>query len=189
MTMTIRYVAAAVGAALLAGCGVGQAVKDSTVDAAKWAFTTQVKAMNVDLVSRSALNTDGQGKSLSTVVRLYQLKSPQAFEQMDYADFQNDDLDRLQADLLATKDVVLRPDTAASISEPMDEDADYVGVVAFFRRADAPAVWKVVLPRKQWKDTDPVKIVVNDNVLEVIGTKPARVTSPAPQRGAPPAAG
>ncbi|MGY6153071.1 hypothetical protein [Paraburkholderia graminis] len=33
----------------LSGCGAAQAVGDGTVDAAKWAFTTQVKTMNVDL--------------------------------------------------------------------------------------------------------------------------------------------
>ncbi len=111
-------------------------MKDGTVDVAKWAFATQVKTMNVDIVSRASLNTNEAGQSLSTVVRVYQLKTPQAFEQLDYTQLQTNDPDALKADLLAAKDVVLRPDASASISEPMNGDAEYVGIVAFFRKPD-----------------------------------------------------
>ncbi|WP_025601074.1 type VI secretion system lipoprotein TssJ [Burkholderia sp. WSM2230] len=169
----------------LAGCGVGQTVKDSTVDAAKWAFTTQVKTMNVDLVSRSSLNANGDGQSLSTVVRIYQLKTPQTFQQLDYQQLQTSDLDALKADLLATKDVVLRPDASASISEPMNGDAQYVGVVAFFRNAGSDATWKLVIPKKQWKKTDPVKIEARDNTLNLVGTTDDTIRRNAPQQSLP----
>ncbi|MBV8157604.1 MAG: type VI secretion system lipoprotein TssJ, partial [Dyella sp.] len=85
-------------AALLAGCGAGQAVKDGTVDAAKWAFTTQVKTMNIDLAGRSSLNASGAGQSLSTVVRVYQLKTAESFEQLSYAQLQENDRELLKAD-------------------------------------------------------------------------------------------
>jgi len=153
-------------ATLTAGCGVGQAVKDSTVEAAKWAFTTQVKTMNLDLVSRPALNTDAAGKSLSTVVRVYQLKTAQPFAELSYAQLQANDLASLQADLLGTRDVILRPEASVSLSEPMHADAEYVGVVAFFRQPLPSAVWKLVLPKAQWKATDPVRVTVRDSTLE-----------------------
>ncbi|WER50127.1 type VI secretion system lipoprotein TssJ [Cupriavidus sp. WKF15] len=156
-------------ATLIAGCGVGQAVKDSTVEAAKWAFTTQVKTMNLDLVSRSSLNTSGAGQSLSTVVRVYQLKTPQVFEQLSYVQLQTNDLESLKPDLLATRDVILRPDASVSLSEPMHADAEYVGVVALFRNAGKETVWKLVVPKKQWKKTDPVKIEVRDSTLQLAG--------------------
>ncbi|MDR6468856.1 type VI secretion system protein VasD [Paraburkholderia graminis] len=167
------------------GCGVGQAVTDSTVDAAKWAFTTQVKTMNVDLVSRSSLNANGDGQSLSTVVRIYQLKTPQTFQQLDYQQLQTNDLDALKADLLATKDVVLRPDASASISEPMNGDAQFVGVVAFFRNAGKDATWKLVIPKKQWKKTDPVKIEARDNTLNLMGASDDTIRRNAPQQSVP----
>ncbi|HEX3635238.1 MAG TPA: type VI secretion system lipoprotein TssJ, partial [Paraburkholderia sp.] len=88
MMRILRIGATALIILAIAGCGVGQAVKDGTVDAAKWAFTTQVKTMNMDLVSRSSLNANGAGQSLSTVVRIYQLKTPQAFQQLDYTQLQ-----------------------------------------------------------------------------------------------------
>ncbi|WP_432260373.1 type VI secretion system lipoprotein TssJ [Cupriavidus sp. TMH.W2] len=153
----------------LAGCGVGQTVKDGTVEAAKWAFTTQVKTMNLDLASRASLNPSGAGQSLSTVVRVYQLKSPQTFEQLSYAQLQANDLESLKPDLLASRDVVLRPDTSVSLSEPMHADTEYVGVVALFRSPDKDAIWKLLVPKQQWKKTDPVKIEVRDSALQLAG--------------------
>ncbi|SDD06923.1 type VI secretion system protein VasD [Cupriavidus sp. YR651] len=167
MRRQLQNGAVALVATLIAGCGVGQAVKDSTVEAAKWAFITQVKTMNLDLVSRSSLNTNGAGQSLSTVVRVYQLKTPQAFEQLSYAQLQANDLELLKVDLLATKDVVLRPDASVSLAEPMHVDAEYVGVVALFRNPDKEAVWKLVIPRKQWRETDPVRIEIRDSTLQL----------------------
>ena len=154
----------------IAGCGVAQSVKTGTVDAAKWAFTTQIKTMNLDLVSRPSLNTSGGGQSLSTVLRVYQLKTPQAFEQLDYAQLQSNDLDALKPDLLGTTDVVLRPNASASISEPMDDNAEFVAVVAFFRDNGRDSTWRLLIPKKQWKVTDPVKVEVRDNSLQLAGT-------------------
>jgi type VI secretion system protein VasD len=162
----ISIAALAILTVALSGCGVGQAVQGSTVDAAKWAFTTQVKTMNLDLISRSSLNPNGTGQPLSTVVRIYQLKKAQTFEKLDYTRLQTNDLAALKADVLTTKDVVLRPDSNASVSIAMNEKAEYVGIVAFFRSAGTNSTWKLVVPKKQWKRTDPVKIEVQENTLQ-----------------------
>jgi type VI secretion system protein VasD len=185
MMRQLRTAATVLAILTSAGCGVGQAVKDSTVDAAKWAFTTQIKTMNVDLVSRSSLNANGAGQSMSTVVRIYQLKTPQAFQQLDYTQLQTNDLDALKADLLATKDVVLRPDASTSVSEPMNSAAQYVGVVAFFRNAGKDSTWKLVIPKKQWKNTDPVKIEARDNTLNLVDATDDRIRRNAPQQSVP----
>ncbi|MDR3388979.1 type VI secretion system lipoprotein TssJ [Paraburkholderia sp.] len=185
MMRQLRTAATVLAILTSAGCGVGQAVKDSTVDAAKWAFTTQIKTMNVDLVSRSSLNANGAGQSMSTVVRIYQLKTPQAFQQLDYTQLQTNDLDALKADLLATKDVVLRPDASTSVSEPMNSAAQYVGVVAFFRNAGKDSTWKLVIPKKQWKNTDPVKIEARDNTLNLVDATDDTIRRNAPQQSVP----
>lgn len=170
---------------VMAGCGVAQAVGDGTVDAAKWAFTTQVKTMNVDLSGRASLNADVQGQSLSTVVRFYQLKDATTFAQLNYAQLQSDDLNLLRTDLLATKDVVLRPGASASVAVPMNPDAQVVGVVAFFREPVQDRTWKLAIQKKQWKKTDPVKLEVNGNelVLADADSQPAR--HEAPQQAIP----
>jgi type VI secretion system protein VasD len=169
-----------------AGCGVAQTVGDGTVDAAKWAFTTQVKTMNVDLTGRASINSDAMGQSLSTVVRFYQLKDAKTFAQLNYAQLQSDDLNLLKADLLATKDVVLRPGASASIDQPMNPDAQVVGVVAFFRDPVQGKEWKLAIQKKQWKKTDPVKIEVNGNELVLVGADSQPVEREAPQQAVPP---
>ncbi len=176
---------AILSAMAMAGCGVAQAVGDGTVDAAKWAFTTQVKTMNVDLTGRTSLNPDAQGQSLSTIVRFYQLKDAKTFAQLDYAQLQSDDLNLLKTDLLATKDVVLRPGASASLAEPMNADAQVVGVVAFFREPVQDRVWKLAVPKKQWKKTDPVKIEVNGNELVLVGADSQPVKHDAPKQAVP----
>lgn len=181
----LRLGMAVLGLLSLAGCGMGQAIKDGTVGAAKWAFTTQVKTMNIDLTSRASLNPNGAGQPLSTVVRIYQLKDMKAFESLDYAQLQSNDLDALKADLLATKDVMLRPSASASVSEPMNEDAEFVGVVAFFRDAGKDATWKLVVPKKQWKKTDPVTIEVKGNTAQLVGSNPEPVKRTAPVQSVP----
>jgi type VI secretion system protein VasD len=167
---------------IFAGCGVGQAVKDGTVDVAKWAFTTQVKTMNLDLIGRSSLNINSGGQSLSTVLRIYQLKTPQAFEQLDYVQLQNNDIDALKADLLGTTDVVLRPNANASISEPMSDDAQYVAVVAFFRDDGRNSTWRLLVPKKQWKKTNPVKVEVRESELQLAGGDAQPIRRQAPQK-------
>ncbi|MDR5735830.1 type VI secretion system lipoprotein TssJ [Caballeronia sp. LZ025] len=169
----------------LAGCGAWQATRDTTVGAAQWLFTTQVKTMNVDLDARAATNETTGGQSLSTVVRLYQLKDSQTFAKLEYVQLQNNDLELLKADLLATRDVIVKPGAAASVSEPMDKDAEYVGVVAFFRSPNSNGVWKVLIPKKQWKDTDPVKVHVANNTLAYEGANPKPVKRDAPQQSTP----
>jgi len=176
---------AILSAVATAGCGVAQAVSDSTVDAAKWAFTTQVKTMNVDLTGRASINSDATGQSLSTVVRFYQLKDAKTFAQLNYAQLQSDDLNLLKADLLATKDVVLRPGASASLAEPMNPDAQFVGVVAFFRDPVQDKEWKLAIQKKQWKKTDPVKIEVNGNELVLVGADSKPVKHEAPQQAVP----
>jgi type VI secretion system protein VasD len=141
--------------------------------------------MNLDLVSRSSLNTSGAGQPLSTVVRVYQLKTPQAFKQLGYAQLQTNDLDALKADLLSTTDIVLLPNANASISEPMNDYAEYVAIVAFFRDDGRDSTWKLVVPKKQWKTTDPVKIEVRDSTLQLAGTNANAVRRHTSQQNAP----
>lgn len=169
----------------LSGCGAAQAVGDGTVDAAKWAFTTQVKTMNVDLSSRALLNADAKGQSLSTVVRFYQLKDARTFEQLNYSELQSNDLNLLKADLLATKDAVLRPGASASLAEPMNPDAQVVGVVAFFREPAQDRLWKLAIQKKQWKKTDPVKIEASGNELVLMGADSSPIKHEAPQQTIP----
>ena len=80
--------------------------------------------------------------------------------------------------------MVLRPAASVSLAEPMQEDCEYVGVAALFRDTGDNAVWKLVIPKKQWKKTDPVKIEARGNVLERVGAAPGALRTQASQLGA-----
>ncbi len=72
----------------------------------------------------------------------------------------------LKADLLGNLEVSLAPGATTKLSAPMPDDAQFVGVVGFFRDQDG-AEWQLVIPKSQWKKTDPVRLVVNGNRLEL----------------------
>jgi type VI secretion system protein VasD len=155
---------------MLAGCGAWQSAKDTTVDATSAVFIAKVKQMNLVLASRDALNQDERGVSLPVVLRIYQLKDSKAFETATYAQLLAGTGDALKPDILARAEVTLGPAATVKLSEPMSDDAQYVGVVAFFRNK-ANAEWQLVIPKAQWKKTDPVQLIVTDNRLELAAAK------------------
>ncbi|KJK24957.1 hypothetical protein UB46_07765 [Burkholderiaceae bacterium 16] len=154
---------------LLAGYGAWQSVKDTTVEATSAVFIAKVKQMDLVIVSRSALNPDERGVSLPIVLRIYQLKDSKAFETATYAQLLAGASDPLKADILGRTEVTLGPAATVRLSEPMADDAQYVGVVAFFRE-QSNAEWQLVIPKARWKKVDPVKLGVTDNRLELEAT-------------------
>ncbi|MBB1630355.1 type VI secretion system-associated lipoprotein [Cupriavidus sp. UME77] len=151
---------------VLAGCGAWQSVKDTTAAAASAVFVAKVKQMNLVIVSRSALNQDERGVSLPVVLRIYQLKDAKAFDTATYAQLLEGAGDPLKTDSLGRTEVTLGPAATVGPSEPMADDAQYVGVVAFFREQSG-AEWQLVIPKARWKKGDPVKLAVTDNRLEL----------------------
>lgn len=139
----------------LTGCGLTQKVSDGTTSVAKAIFYKQVKNLHLDLAARTALNPDEDGMSLATDVWVYQLKDRQAFDKADYAALQSGANTLLSADLLAEKDLWVRPGSTVSLNMPLDEKAQYVALVAQFRSPDARKNdWRLVLARA---DLDPDK--------------------------------
>ncbi|KUZ06890.1 hypothetical protein WI69_14875 [Burkholderia diffusa] len=158
--------AAALTAAMLSGCGAWQSVKNTTVDATRSVFIAKVKQMNLVIESRAALNENEQGQSLPVVLRMYQLKDTKVFEKASYFQVLDDDSTLLKADLLAGMEVTLAPDTTVKLSAPMADDTQVVGVAGLFRDQRG-AEWQLVIPKSQWKKTDPVKLVVTGNRIEL----------------------
>lgn len=153
-------------AALLSGCGMWQSAKETTVDATRAVFTRKVKQMNLVIESRAALNPNERGQSLPVVVRVYQLKDTKAFEQASYSRLLDDDHELLKVDLAGSMEAVLGPGATVKLSAPMADEVQAVGVVGFFRDQDG-ATWQLVITKSQWKKTDPVKLIVTGNQIEL----------------------
>ena len=85
------------------------------------------------------LNRDVSGKSLSVVVRLYQLKQPTEFSKLAFDSLASGrpETELLGADLIEKSEVVVLPGTQHISTEKLSENANYLGVVAFFSPARA----------------------------------------------------
>ncbi len=142
----------------LMGCGVTQSVTDGTKSVFSAFFYKKIKVLHLDFVAREALNTDArESNSLSepVVVRVYQLKERKTFDKTVYQQLLKDDDTQLNADLLATRDVVVKPGGDANLDMPMEANAQFVAVAGLFRHPDmVNNTWKLVIERE---DLDPDK--------------------------------
>jgi type VI secretion system protein VasD len=142
----------------LTGCGVTQSVTEGTKSAFSAIFYKKIKVLHLDFIAREALNTDArESNSLSEplVVRVYQLKERKTFDKTVYQQLLKEDDTQLNADLLATRDMVVKPGGDANLDMPMEADAQFVAVVGLFRHPDmVNNTWKLVIERE---DLDPDK--------------------------------
>lgn len=147
---------------LLSGCGLTQAVTDGTVSATKSIFYKQIKTLHLDFIAREALNTDAteaNSSSQPVLVRVYQLRDDKNFQKTVYQQLAEDGDDALKDDLLASRNVVVKPGTAASLDMPMEKDAKFVAVVGLFRNPDmAKGQWRLVLSREEL-DPDKARVI------------------------------
>lgn len=157
LTKTARWMIPLM-ALILTGCGVTQSVTDGTKSALNSVFYKKIKILHLDFTAREALNTDSrENNSLSepVVVRVYQLKDRKTFDKTVYQQLLQDDASILKDDMLASRNIVVKPGGDASLDMPMEEEAQFVAVVGLFRHPDMTNdTWKQVIKRS---DLDPDK--------------------------------
>lgn len=111
LTKTMRWLLPLL-AFSLAGCGVTQSITEGSKSAFNAVFYKKIKVLHLDFTAREALNTDSREShslSESVVVRVYQLKDRKTFDKTVYQQLLNDGDTLLKVDLLASRDVVLKP--------------------------------------------------------------------------------
>lgn len=151
---------------MLSGCGLTQSVTDGTKSFTKAIFYRQVKTLHLDFVGRAGLNPDDDGTPLATKVWVCQLRDRQAFDKADYSALLSDACQLPESDLLAAKEVWVRPGSQMTFDMPLDKSTQFVAVVAQFRTPDNPREsWRLVLARSDL-DPDKARVVeLNDNRL------------------------
>ncbi|EPL9571251.1 type VI secretion system lipoprotein TssJ [Providencia rettgeri] len=150
----------------LTGCGLTQMVSDGTSNVAKSIFYKQVKVVHLDFVARDALNTDDNGASLSTVIRIYQLKNADSFDNSDYETLFDRDSEILKSSLVAQKDIRIRPGESIAVDMPMEEGAEFVAIAAMFNNPDKITDdWRVVIPKKRLLPNDPRRLVLTEQSM------------------------
>jgi type VI secretion system protein VasD len=161
-TITATLVATSL---LLSACGAWQTVSDSTSGAYHAVFYKQVKVLNVDLTARASVNPDEAMRSTSVAVRLYQLKDRKLFDNASYEDLLKNDKIVLAQDLRDSVGTVVNPGASASVTQPMQPDTEYVGIVAFYREPDSNGTWRRVVPKKKLSADAPLKLELVDREL------------------------
>lgn len=157
---------------LVAGCGLTQRAVDGGSTLAHGIFYKQVKVLHLDLNARAALNTqstDMSGLSLSTMVRVYQLKDRKSMDAADYQGLLNEGDSLLAGDLLDSQRLVVKPDEGAQLNVPLSAEAQYVAVVALFRSPDTENhTWRLLLARDELDPDLPRVIELGDNALHLV---------------------
>ncbi len=124
-------------AALLTACAaldaVGLRKQPDLADALKAPRTVAIKLQAAPL-----LNVDDNGQSLALIARIYKLKQNNAFEQAPFSAFLNPQAEKeaLGADLLEVKEVTLIPGQRLELQEKVSKEANFVGIVALYRKPD-----------------------------------------------------
>ncbi|PXX48822.1 type VI secretion system lipoprotein TssJ [Aquitalea magnusonii] len=162
----------------LAGCGAWQYVKDGSKALTEAVFYPRIKTVKLDVTARAALNPDEQGRSLSVVVRVYQLRDGKAFRAASYEQILGDDKKILGDELLARHDFVLTPDSSYSLDQPLDENAGQIAVVALFRQNGPQTIWRIGLPISVLDNDTPAKLEVKDSQI-LISQLPHPLPQPA----------
>lgn len=142
----------------LTGCGVTQGITDGTKSAFNAIFHKKIKVLRLDFTAREALNTDPRESnplSESVLVRVCQLKDRKTFDKTVYLQLLKEGDTILQADLLACRDVVVKPGGDVNLNMPMEAGTQFVAVAGLFRHPDMVSnTWKLVIQRE---DLDPDK--------------------------------
>ncbi|MGO2335873.1 type VI secretion system lipoprotein TssJ [Providencia sp.] len=150
----------------LTGCGLTQMIGDGTSDVAKSIFYKQIKVVHLDFVAREALNNDDNGTSLSTIIRVYQLKNADSFNNSDYATLFAKDSEVLKSSLLIQKDIRIRPGESISLDMPLEEGAEFVAIAVMFNNPDLITDdWRVVIPKKRLLPDEPRKLVLLEQTM------------------------
>ena len=150
----------------LTGCGLTQMIGDGTSDVAKSIFYKQVKVIHLDFIAREALNNDDSGTSLSTVIRIYQLKNADSFNNSDYATLFAKDSEVLKSALIIQKDIRIRPGESISLDMPLEEGTEFVAVAAMFNNPDLITDdWRVVITKKHLLPDEPRRLVLLDHTM------------------------
>jgi type VI secretion system protein VasD len=109
--------------------------------------SSDTKKWRLVLTSTNALNQDDSGEALPVIVRIYQLKGKDRFQQATFKALWKNDKELLEGDLLDRKELTVHPDTETVLDLDLDakHGAAFFGVMALFRKPDVHS-WKELIP-------------------------------------------
>jgi type VI secretion system protein VasD len=101
------------------------------------------KAMEVEIETSDRVNTDAEGRSLPTLVRLYQLKDLSLLQMAEFTDIWQNAKETLGATLIAVQELTTYPGQVVVQRFERDEKADFLVGVAIFRNPIG-STWRTI---------------------------------------------
>lgn len=127
---TFLGVSAVLSGLLIAGCGATAKLMEP--DPAK---------VSIRINSSTDLNPDMMGRASPIVVRIYELKSDDIFNNADFFALYEQDASILGGDMTGRDEMDIPPGENAAIEKELNIEARYIGVIAAYRDIDN-AVWR-----------------------------------------------
>lgn len=143
-----RGVAALLCGLLLGGCasggGLGKVVDRTLQTVGLREAETGPRTIPIELMAGDNLNAGTGPRGLALVVKVYQLRSAQRFEQAPFEAFLDEAGERaaLGEDLVSVNEIVLTPGARRPLSERVGEETAVLGLVALFQ-APASNRWRL----------------------------------------------
>lgn len=99
----------------------------------------------IDLKVSAALdiNPNAQGRASPVVLRVYQLASPNAFEEADFFQIFEQDSAILGQDMLGREEIIVTPGAVQNLSQEAAPAARYLGVIVAYRETES-SVWRAI---------------------------------------------
>jgi type VI secretion system protein VasD len=121
------------------------------------------------------LNRDNGGRSLSVVVRVYQLRDAKEFQKLIFDTLASGrpESEFLGNELLTMTDLILVPGAEMTTTEPMVDNAKHIGIVAFFRKPDSH-YWRYLFDAETVRK-EGLSFRAQDCYLVPVGIKPVPI--------------
>jgi type VI secretion system protein VasD len=128
--MTAAWLAAV---AVVAGCAGSSPPKPTRIEGT--------------IAASAGLNPSVNQRPSPLLVRIYELRSPTAFNQADFMSLYQSDQATLAADLVVREEIMLQPGESRPFSRQLSPDTRFIGVVGAYRNLER-ATWRAVVAVK-----------------------------------------
>ncbi|AZO78239.1 MULTISPECIES: type VI secretion system lipoprotein TssJ [unclassified Bosea (in: a-proteobacteria)] len=116
------------GAPLIAACSSGPPAAKTT-------------SLEFGIEADQEINANENGDPSPIVLRVYELKTKNAFEQASFFELLDSDTAKLGADLVSKRELEVKPGEKSSFKRESPTEAKHIGVIAGFRQIEV-AQWR-----------------------------------------------
>ena len=103
--------------------------------------------IHVQATASADLNPGSGGSAFPAQVRLYQLRTPEKFNNADFFQLADHEATVLGSDLVSRDEVILHPRETRVVDLATKKETRFVGVVVAYRNIDQ-ATWRAVTPAR-----------------------------------------